>query len=179
MKSLKSISVALLFVAAMSSMPAMAQAKSTPKLTDPEIASVAVVANQIDVEYAKIALMNSKNSATRKFAQTMIDDHTAIIAKAVALTKKLGVTPKDNAVSKSLMDGAKKMKMTLKNEKGAAFDKSYIDNEVKYHEAVIATIKDVLIPQTQNAELKDLLKSVMPLLEHHLEMAKMEMENHK
>ena len=77
------------------------------------------------------------------------------------------------------MDGAKKMKMTLKNEKGAAFDKSYIDNEVKYHEAVIATIKDVLIPQTQNAELKDLLKSVMPLLEHHLEMAKMEMENHK
>ena len=90
MKSLKSISVALLFIAAMSSMPAMAQAKSTPKLTDPEIASVAVVANQIDVEYAKIALMNSKNSATRKFAQTMIDDHTAIIAKAVALTKNWG-----------------------------------------------------------------------------------------
>ncbi len=173
MKSIKSISMALLFVAAMFSVPTMAQSKSAPHLTDAEIASVAVVANQVDIEYGKIALIKSKNATTRKFAQTMIDDHTAIIAQAVALAKKLGVTPKYNAVSQSLMDGAKKMKATLNSKKGKAFDKAYINNEVSYHEAVISNIKDVLIPQTQNAELKDLLQSVVPLFEHHLEMAKM------
>lgn len=177
MKTFKSISVALLFVAALFSMPVMAQSKSTPTLTDPEIASVAVTANQIDVDYGKIALKKSKNSEVRKFAQTMIDDHTSVINQAVALAKKLGVTPKDNAVSKSLMDDAKKTKMTLNSKEGKAFDKAYIDNEVSYHEAVISTVKNVLIPQTQNSELKDLLQSVMPVLEHHLEMAKTAQSN--
>lgn len=172
MKTLKSHSIALLFVAALWAMPATAQDSSTPQLTDPEIASVAVTPNQIDVDYGKIALKKAKNTEVKKFAQTMIDDHASIIDQAVALAKKLGVTPKDNAVTQSLLDGAKKMKKTLNGKKGKAFDKAYIDNEVGYHEAVISTVKDVLVPEAQNAELKDLLQSVVPLLEHHLEMAK-------
>lgn len=177
MKTFKYTSVLLLFVSALFSMPTMAQNTTTPTLTDPEIASVAVTANQIDVDYGKIALKKSKNTELRKFAQTMIDDHTSIIDQAVALAKKLGVTPKDNAVTKSLLDGSKKTKMTLNSKEGKAFDKAYIDNEVSYHEAVISTVKNVLIPQTQNAELKALLQSVMPLLEHHLGMAKMAQSN--
>ncbi|RXJ49965.1 DUF4142 domain-containing protein [Gelidibacter gilvus] len=173
MKTIKFTSVALLFVAAMISTPIMAQNAITPELTDPEIASVAVTANQIDVDYGNIALNKTQNEDARKFAQTMIADHTSIIDQAVALANKLGVTPKDNAVTQSLTAGAEKMKNELNGKTGTVFDKAYIDNEVSYHEAVISTIKNVLIPQTQNAELKDLLQSVMPLLEHHLEMAKM------
>ncbi|MEO5788666.1 MAG: DUF4142 domain-containing protein [Gelidibacter sp.] len=179
MKTFKINTMMLLFVAALFSMPTMAQNKTTPTLTDAEIASVAVTANQIDVDYGKIALKKSKEAEIRKFAQTMIDDHTSVINQAVALAKKLGVTPKDNAVSKSLMDDAKKTKMTLDSKEGKAFDKAYIDNEVSYHEAVISTVKNVLIPQTQNAELKDLLQSVLPILEHHLHMAKNAQANHK
>ena len=85
-------------------------AQTTPKLSDPEIASVAVVANQIDINYAKIAKEKSKNADVLKFAQTMTDDHTAVINQAVALVKKLGVTPKDNAVSKKLLSDAEKDK---------------------------------------------------------------------
>lgn len=150
-----------------------AQNNEVPKLTDAEIASVAVVANQIDVDYGKIALKKASNADAKKFAQTMIDDHTSIINQAVALAKKLGVTPKSNAVTKSLLDGAAIITKDLELKKGKAFNKAYIDNEVEYHKAVIATVEDVLIPQTQNAELKALLQKVMPLLNHHLEMAKM------
>lgn len=71
-----------------------------------------------------------------------------------------------------MLDGAKTTTKTLNGKKGKDFDKAYIDNEVAYHGAVISTVKTVLIPQTQNTELKDLLQSVTPLLEHHLEMAK-------
>src|SRR5574338_344533 len=67
------------------------------KLTDPEIASVAVTANQIDVNYAKIALKKSTNADIRKFAETMVKDHSNIIKQAVALATKLHVTPKTNA----------------------------------------------------------------------------------
>ncbi len=146
--------------------------KDPNALSDPEIASVAVTANQIDVDYGKIALEKSTNPEVKKFAQTMIDDHTAVIGKATDLAKKLNLTPEDNSTSQSLMDGAKKEKEDLNSKSGMAFDKAYINNEVSYHEAVISTVKDKLIPQAENQELKDLLQSVLPLLEHHLEMAK-------
>lgn len=176
MKALKKSTkwaMAALFLMSLLALPAMAQKSDAPKLTDPEIASIAVTANQIDVDYGKIALKKATNAEAKRFAQTMIDDHTAIIDQAVALATKLGVTPKDNAVTQSLLDGAKKTKEMLNSKKGKAFDKAYIDNEVAYHEAVISTVKDVLIPQTDNGELKSLLESAMPLLQHHLEMAKM------
>ena len=143
-----------------------------PELNDAQIASIAVTANQIDVDYGKIALKKAKNAEAKNFAQTMINDHSAVIDKAVALATKLGVTPEDNPTTQSLMDGATKMKEELNSKSGKEFDKAYIDNEVAYHEAAINLVKNTLIPQTQNSELKDLLQSAVPLFEHHLEMAK-------
>lgn len=141
------------------------------KLTDPEIASVAVTANQIDVNYGKIAMRKSRNPEIRKFAETMIKDHTDIIKQAVALATKLHVTPKTNATTKSLLEGEKKTTRMLNSKKGKAFDEAYIDNEVAYHKAVINAVQNVLIPDSQNQQLKDLLTKVMPLLNSHLQMA--------
>lgn len=146
---------------------------ATPKLSDPEIASVAVVANQIDVNYAKIAKVKSKNADVLKFAQTMSYDHTAVIKQAVALVTKLGVTPKNNSVSKKLLSDAEKTKKQLNAKSGKAFDKAYIDNEVAYHKAVINAVENLLIPQSQNAELKKLLQDVVPTLKAHLAHAEM------
>jgi len=151
--------------------PAFAQKK--PKLNDAEIASVAVTANQIDINYAAIAKEKSKNAAVLEFAKTMANDHKSVIDKAVALVTKLHVTPKDNAVSRSLNANAEKTKKELRAKLGKAFDKAYIDNEVAYHKAVISAVEGVLIPQAHNAELKALLQSVDPVLKTHLEHAEM------
>ena len=113
----------------------------TPKLTDPEIASVAVTANQVDINYAKVALEKSKNEDVLKFAKTMQADHQAVIDQAVALVTKLGVTPKDNDVSKKLMADSEATIKTMKTKSGKAFDKAYVDNEVAYHKAVIAAVE--------------------------------------
>jgi len=148
-------------------------AQETPQLTDPEIASVAVVANQIDIDYGTVAIKRSNNKEVIDFANTMIKDHNAVIDQAVALVTKLGVTPKDNAVSQSLLRQSKETLKKLNSVSKKDFDKTYIDNEVAYHEAVIAAVRDILIPQSKNSELKDLLKAVLPALEAHLEHAKM------
>lgn len=149
------------------------QAQDAPKLTDPEIASVAVTANQIDVDYAAIAQKKSKDAAILRFAKTMQDDHNAVIKMATDLAKKLGVTPETNSMTKSLLDGAQKTSKDLNSKSGKAFDKAYIDNEVAYHDAVINAVENVLIPQTQNAELKALFVQIMPTLKAHLEHAKL------
>lgn len=154
-------------------------AQEAPNLNDPEIASVAVVANQIDIDYAKIAIKRSKNKEILKFANRMIEDHNAVIAQAVDLVTKLKVDPKDNAVSQSLLSGAEKMKKKLKKVRKKDFDSLYIENEVEYHKAVIEAINNLLIPESNNAELKGLLEAVIPALEAHLGHAEMIQKNLK
>lgn len=154
-------------------------AQDNSKLSDAEVASVAVVANQIDINYAAIAKQKSKDADVIKFAETMERDHKAVIAQAAALVKKLGVTPKDNAVSKKLLSDAEKTKKTLRAKSGNAFNKAYIDNEVAYHKAVIGAVETLLIPETENTELKELLQNVVPALKAHLMHAEMLQKNYK
>jgi putative membrane protein len=155
------------------SMPAGLQAQAaSPKLSDPEVAHVAVTANSIDVDLAKLAQSRTGNPDVKQFATTMITDHSAVNAQATALATKLGVTPKDNAVSQSLLKGAAEARAAIEPLKGKAFDKAYIDREVAYHEAVIDALDKVLVPNTSNAELKKLLVDVRPAFEAHLAHAK-------
>lgn len=143
-----------------------------PDLTDPEVAHVAVTANSIDIDMAKLVASHTRNTAVRQFATTMSTDHSAVNAQAAALATKLGVTPKDNAVSQSLESGARQARSTLEPLHGAAFDRAYMDREVAYHQAVLDAIDNVLIPTTENAELKKLLVDVRPAIATHLEHAK-------
>jgi putative membrane protein len=140
--------------------------------TDPEIAHIAVTANQLDVNAGKQALEKSKNTKVRELAQRMVDDHTSVIKQATALVTKLGVTPQDNDTSKSLTQGAGETLEKLSKLDGAAYDKAYVDNEVGYHQAVIDAVDKVLLPNAQNAELKGLLTKVRPALVAHLQHAK-------
>ncbi|HEY5368954.1 MAG TPA: DUF4142 domain-containing protein [Hanamia sp.] len=144
-------------------------AAATPaKLTDPEIASVAVTADQIDIDYAAIATKKSKNKQVLEFAATMAKDHGSVNAKAVALAKKLGVTPQDNPTTQSLLSQATTTKEMLNSKSGADFDTAYINNEVAYHQAAIGVVENTLIPDATNPELKSLLESALPIFKGHL-----------
>lgn len=143
-----------------------------PDLSDPEVAHVAVTANSIDIDLAKLARSRTANPEVKQFAITMITDHSAVNAQASALAGKLGVTPKDNEVSQSLLKGASEARATIEPLKGKAFDKAYIDREVAYHQAVLDALDNLLIPTTSNAELKQLLVDVRPAIATHLEHAK-------
>ncbi|HTO15121.1 MAG TPA: DUF4142 domain-containing protein [Edaphocola sp.] len=173
MKTLKTIALACSMLAGTILASSSDSNAQNQKFSDPEIASIAVTANQIDVDYAKIAFKRSKDKAILNFAKTMQTDHEAVIGMATKLAAKLNVTPKTNAMTKSLLEGAQKMKMELNKKSGKAFNKAYVDNEVAYHEAVINAVENVLIPQADNKELKDLLIKVLPTLKVHLEHAKM------
>lgn len=159
----------LLPFAAFASLNAQA---TTPDLSDPEVAHVAVTADNIDIDAAKLAQSRTSNADVKQFAATMITDHSAVNAQATALATKLGVTPKDNTVSQSLLKGAADARKTIEPLKGKAFDKAYMDREVAYHQAVLDALDNLLIPTTENADLKKLLTDVRPVIAAHLEHAK-------
>jgi len=163
----------MLAIAVLLALTSAQQAQSpAPDLSDPEVAHVAVTANSIDIDMAKLAQTHTTKAAVRQFAATMITDHTAVNSQAAALATKLGVTPKDNAVSQFLQTGATQARTSLEPLHGAAFDRAYMDREVAYHQAVLDAIDKLLIPTTENAELRKLLVDVRPAIATHLEHAK-------
>jgi putative membrane protein len=139
--------------------------------TDPQIAHIAYTAGNIDIAAAKQALARSKNRDVRAFAQEMIRDHEAVNAKALALVKKLNVTPEDNPTSTGLSTAANDTLKRLGRLSGPAFDKAYAQNEVAYHQTVNGALEQTLIPSSENAELKALLQTGLTLFKEHQQHA--------
>ena len=145
-----------------------AGAAAAAKLTDPQIADIVVTADDLDIANAKQALQKSKNAEVQRFAHRMIADHGSVTNQAVALAKKLKITPEDNPTSKSLKDAQDANRTKLDALTGAAFDKAYVDNEAAYHKIVDDALSNTLIPDAQNAELKSVLESGLKLFQDHL-----------
>jgi putative membrane protein len=116
------------------------------KPNDAQIAHIAYTAGELDIAAAEQAKQKSKNKAVLAFADDMERDHKAVNEKALALVKKLGVTPEDNDTSKALSKQAADKRAELAKLNGKAFDKAYIDNEVAYHKAAIPPCKARLFP---------------------------------
>ena len=153
-------------------LPAAALAQAG-KPNDAQIAHIAYTAGELDIAAAKQALAKSHNKQVRDFASEMVRDHTAVNNQALALVKKLGVTPQANPTSASLEAGAKAKRAELAKLTGAKFDKAYVDNEVAFHKTVNGALQSTLIPDAQNGELKSLLQTGLKLFtehQHHAEM---------
>lgn len=144
-----------------------AAAQDPAKLNDLEIAHVAYTAGSIDIRYAHLALALSQNAEVREFAELMIRDHSAVNDQALALVKKLNITPKDNGVSQDLVKKSEGLVAKMKKLNGAAFDKRYAANELSYHQFVNGAVEGVFIPNAKNAELKALLQSALQVFKVH------------
>ena len=135
--------------------------------TDAQIAHIAYTAGALDVAAAKQALAKSQNAEVRSFAEVMVRDHDAVNEKALALVKKLGVTPEDNATSAALAKQAAETHDRLDKLSGAAFDQAYAKNEAAFHQTVNGALKTTLIPSADNGELKSLLETGLTLFGEH------------
>jgi putative membrane protein len=142
-------------------------AAQSAKPNDAQIAHIAYTAGQLDIQAAEQALQKSKNKEVIAFAQDMKRDHKAVNDQALALVKKLNVTPQDNDTSKALTKQAADKRDELAKLSGTAFDKAYIDNEVTYHKTVNGALEKTLIPSASNAELKSLLETGLKIFQGH------------
>lgn len=164
-------SLTLAFASLLSLLPLTSHAQS-PKLSDAQIAAVVVAANEVDIDAGKLAQKRASDKAVKDFGKQMETDHEGVNKQAKDLVKKLKLKPEENDTSKGLKsDGDANIKR-LKELKGKAFDKAYIDNEVTYHQTVIDAMDKTLIPDAKNPELKDLLVKVRPAFVAHLDHAK-------
>jgi putative membrane protein len=149
-----------------------ATAAPAPTLSDANIAAIVVAANTADIDNGKQGQTRARSADVKAFARQMINDHSASNQQASALATKLGLTPEDNATSTGIRTQQDSIRTAIKSLSGSAFDKAYVDNEVAYHETVLNAIDQALIPNAQNAELKQLLTNTRPIISAHLDHAK-------
>ena len=150
---------------------AAAQESKAAPLTDADIAAIVVAANAIDAEAGEFAATRASSEAVKEFARSMVTVHRAVNVQAGELVKKLGVTPTDNGVSKSLWAGAKSAAADLAKLSGKAFDRAYLAREIAFHKAVLEAIDATLIPGAKAPELKQTIVGVRPAIESHLKHA--------
>ena len=163
---MKSAIVATLAIAVLAG-TAAAMRPTTTKLNDLEMTHVAVTASNIDIAYAHLALALSENPKIRKFAKTMIRDHSAVNEQVFALARKLGVTAQDNDLSRQLLAQAQETKDELNRLRGSEFDRRYAANEAAYHQVVNGVVQNDFIPNIENDEVRAAFQGALEIFLVH------------
>ena len=118
-----------------------------------------------EIELGKLAQQNAASEDVKKFAQRMVDDHSAASKELEPVAGKLGVTLPTAPQGKH-----RRMVKDLSKKTGAKFDRDYVDDMVKDHKRALKLFEK----QAQKAEAEELRKFAagqLPTLHEHLKMA--------
>jgi putative membrane protein len=149
--------------------PALAAFAEIKDMDDAQIADVVITANQIAIEAGKLVSTRSSDENVKAYARRMIDEHSDVNKSANELAVRLNLIPRNNPISVELQ--AEKKIAALESLKGQAFDKAYIDQKVAFHQDILDTIDNRLMPNAANEDLKTLLYGLFSPLSEHLEHA--------
>jgi len=149
-----------------------AEAQAVTPMTDDQILEITHTANTGEVDQAKIALSKTKDARVRKLAQMMVRDHLQSDSKGEVVAKKDHLTREASPASQSLANDADGATRTLKAEEaGMAFDKDYVQTQIREHQALLDSLDQKLIPAAKSADMKAYLAEVRAAVASHLEHA--------
>lgn len=159
-------------VPAPAAQPAVQQAPTRPMIkvrwNDAGITAMVLALNYTDISYARLAPARAERQDVKQFAERMLTDHTSVNALVTRLLQKLDLTPEDNEASLDMRDESSAKRDLMRELNARAFDSTYMENEVSYHQKYLSALDQELIPAARNAELKALLTSVRPAVAAHL-----------
>ena len=141
-----------------------------PKWSDANIVALLDEANKADSAAGAFAVGKASSPGVKDFARMMMGEHHALRVQGEALVRKLHVTP-DLPAEDPLQTPAKSEMEALRTaDKGADFDRTYIDQEISIHKAVLA-LAGKAHSDTQNSELQALIEKAKPVIQKHLDRA--------
>jgi len=133
---------------------------------DQQFVSEAARGGMLEVELGQLALKNGTSSEVKNFGQQMVTDHTR-------LNNELGNAAKQDGLQVPTALSAKQRAeiQSLSKISGKEFDSKYAQLMVKDHTNDLAAFQKAE-STTERPELKKAIADAIPVVEHHLEMAK-------
>ncbi|RZA17991.1 MAG: DUF4142 domain-containing protein [Proteobacteria bacterium] len=141
-------------------------------LTDDQIHGVVSVANQGEIDVAKIALKQGKDKSVKDFANMMVKEHGKVKKDLMGLAKTAKIKNGDSPTKQTFEEAGQASMTRLKALKAVEFDKAYAEDQVKAHQDLLNTLDTELIPSAKNEKLKALLEKIKPSVAAHLDQAK-------
>jgi putative membrane protein len=140
----------------------MAQSSITDQKTI-DFVQKALNGGMMEVELGNYAAQNANDKRVKDFGQMMVTDHSAAGNELKALA-----TSNNIAVPADVKPEDRKHIDMMKKDKGAAFDKAYIDMMLKDHKKDIDEFKKAASDLNDNA-YKAFAAKTLPVLQKHLD----------
>lgn len=131
-----------------------------------EFAFKAAAGGIYEVELGKLAEMKGSSESVKELGRMMVKDHSSANEELKSLASRKNIT------LPATMDDKKQKDYDMLAEKsGEEFDKKYADMMIDDHEEDIELFKKES-EHGADADLKSWASGKLPVLEHHLQMAK-------
>jgi putative membrane protein len=144
---------------------AEAQVNPTLSTTDATFINMAATSGVDEVTFGQLAHTRASNPAVRRFAEQMVADHNVANQELVGLAQAKQMTPPTS------MDRAHdQLYQQLQTMHGRAFDRAYMDGQVKDHQMAVETFRT----EAQNGtdpQVRSFAQQNLPLMQRHLDMA--------
>jgi len=152
--------------------PPGAAAPRAPSRQPPEayVLGFLDVANRGDIDGGRLAQAKAQDPQVREYGRRMVEEHQSMLRNGNDAAARLRVIPTLDSESVTASMDQKKAIERLRKESGAAFDRAYIQHEIRTHREVLQKLKEAERTARQPA-LKHILLETRPVVESHLEAA--------
>jgi putative membrane protein len=144
--------------------------QAATRLTDANIVALLDEANKADSTAGALAATKATSPAVKDFAKLMMVEHHALRQAGQQLAKQLKVTPEPPANNPLTPLVESETTALNSTPKGPEFDRTYIDQEITAHKAVLDLASEAH-EQAQNEQLKALIEKAKPVIQKHLDKA--------
>ncbi|RUR10990.1 DUF4142 domain-containing protein [Legionella sp. km772] len=162
-----SLMLSLLLVAPLS----FANNTDTKTNPDQEIVAGLVVLNNNEITVADLALGKANDKHVKEYAKLMKKEHDKNLKETLKISKKQDITPVDDQNVTDLKTQGQQEASDLNKLSSTDFDKAYINDMVKDHEAAL-TLLNGYLKEVTNPKLKKHLEDTTKHVQHHLDAAK-------
>jgi putative membrane protein len=125
----------------------------------------AAVANLTEIRSSELARKTSSNAEVKRFAEMMIAHHQKNMAELKPLAARNGVVlPTDLTPEKKQELGK------LTTATGSAFDRAYVDLQVKAHQQTVGKF-ETIGASIGDTDVNAYVEKTLPVVRHHLQLA--------
>jgi putative membrane protein len=177
---MKSLIVSTAVAALLAAAPAMAQSTNSGNMNpgstakpgtaaatggDARFIAEAARGNEAEIELGQLAQQKAQSPEVKSLAQRLVTDHTRANQQLKQLAQKEGMS-----VPTGLDKDQKDLRARLEKLNGAAFDRAFVDAQVKDHQKDVKFYQDEG-SRLQDPQLKSFAQQTLPVLQEHLQMA--------
>ena len=126
----------------------------------------AVRDNAAELKLAKLAQEKASRQEVKDYAKTILDEHLKINQQLMAQATRQNVDLKEQPGAET-----DKAADAMRDLSGDAFDRAYVQHEIKAHEQAIAQYRQAA-GKVKDPEVLSLINQTLPALERHLEAAR-------